>query len=68
MFLSANVLVRYEQCDRPLAEKISKTYKTVEAFLAASSEDIATTLNLTRNAEKGAIADAQDFLNKHFDL
>ncbi|MFQ4136707.1 ATP-binding protein [Nodosilinea sp. PGN35] len=67
-FLSANVLVRNNQCDRPLAEKISKTYKTVEAFLAASSEDIATTLNLTRNAEKGAIADAQDFLKKHFGL
>ncbi|USR89653.1 ATP-binding protein [Phormidium yuhuli AB48] len=67
-FLSADVLVRYDQCNQGLANIISQNYKTVEAFLAASLEDIADALNLTRNADKGAIEDAQDFLKRHFGL
>ncbi len=67
-FLSARVLAGYKVCDENLAEKIGQKYKTVEAFLAGSPDDIAQALNVTRRAEIGAIEDAQDFLKKHFGL
>lgn len=64
---TADVLVCYDQCNQELADKISQNYKTVEAFLAVSSEDIAKALNLIRNAKKGTIDDARDFLKNHFE-
>jgi len=67
-FLSADLLVRYDQCSRGLADRISQNYKNVEAFLAVSSQDIAEALSLTRSRDKGAIDDAQDFLKDHFEL
>jgi hypothetical protein len=67
-FLAANLLVRYQLCDGSLADKISKKYKTVEAFVAASPDAVAQAVNSTRKAELGAIEDAQEFLKDHFEL
>jgi molecular chaperone HtpG len=64
IYLSADVLIRKGECQSTIAQALVSRYHTVEDFLAEDPLDVATKLQTKR----GAIMDAQDFLQKHFGL
>jgi hypothetical protein len=64
IYLSADVLIRKGECQSTIAQALVSRYHTVEDFLAEDPIDVATKLQTKR----GAIMDAQDFLQKHFGL
>ena len=64
IYLSADVLVRNEECQSKIAQLLASHYQTVEDLLAEKPADVATKLQ----TKAGAIMDAQNFLKQHFGL